>query len=248
MGLFDFLKKKTKEMLRPYTAAIIAAAGSGSRMKDSCENKQLLFIGGKPVIGHTLSAFESSTTIDEIIIVTREEDILPIADIVKTFGFSKVTKIIKGGETRQESVFNAISELNKKTKFISIHDGARPFVTPEMIDAVSTHAYSHNAAAACVKIKDTIKQVDSEGNICDTIDRATLLAVQTPQTFSLNLYLSGMATANKRGVHLTDDCQIIEQIGGKVFAVEGSYNNIKITTPEDILFAEHIINSVDGGV
>ena len=112
-----------------------------------------------------------------------------------------------------------------------------------MIDAVSAGAYSKGAAAACVKIKDTIKQVDSEGNIRDTIDRTTLLAVQTPQTFSLNLYKAGMAIANKRGVNLTDDCQIIEQIGGKVFAVEGSYNNIKITTPEDIAFAEHIINS-----
>jgi 2-C-methyl-D-erythritol 4-phosphate cytidylyltransferase len=111
-----------------------------------------------------------------------------------------------------------------------------------MIDNVSLSAYEHHAAAACVKIKDTIKLVGSDGFIKDTIDRNTLLAVQTPQTFLLKLYMAGMAVANQRGINLTDDCQLIEQAGGKIFAVEGSYHNIKITTPEDIAFAEYILN------
>lgn len=246
MGFFNFFKKKIPVLnIHPYTTAIIAAAGGSSRMGETCENKQFMLINGRPVISYTLAAFEEADTIDEIIIAVREDDILHMADLAKDFGFDKVTKIIKGGETRQESIFNVIAELNPKTEFIAVHDGARPFVTAEIIDNVSGAAFKHNAAAACVPVKDTIKLIDRDGFIVNTVERASLKAVQTPQTFLLDLYKAGAALAQKRGTHYTDDCQLIEQAGAKVFLVEGSFNNIKITTPEDIAAAEFILSSLE---
>lgn len=233
-----FKKRITNE--HPYTTAIIAAAGSGCRMGLGFEEKQLILINDTPVIAYSIGAFENATTIDEIIIVTREENILLLADLVKDFDFKKVTKIVSGGQTRQESVFKAINELDEKTLYISIHDGARPFIDPDTIDEVSNAAYKYDACATFVKVKDTIKKIDNNGFILETIDRAYIGAVQTPQAFSLKLFLACSSVAQQRGVNYTDDCQLVEQCNKKVFLVEGSYNNIKITTKEDIALAEAI--------
>lgn len=245
MGIMNLFNRGQKKEEHPYTTAIIAAAGNGSRMGLGFKDKQLILINGTPVISYSIRAFEDATTIDEIIIVSKEENILRFADLVKDFEFKKVSKIICGGQTRTQSVFNAINELDEKTRYISIHDGARPFVNSNTINEVNYAAYKYNAAACYVKIKDTIKNIDNAGFVKDTIDRTYLGAVQTPQAFSLKLYLACSSLAQQRGINYSDDCQIIEQGGKKVYLIEGSYNNIKITTKEDIALAEALQKAVN---
>lgn len=242
MGLFEFFKKVDKNQTpRPLTSAVIVAAGNSSRMGKQFGNKQLIEIDGIPIIARTISAFEAAETIDEIIITTKEELIIPIADIVKEFEFEKVSHIIKGGDTRQKSVEYGINNVRTSTKYVCIHDGARPFITPLDIDRVNSSAYTYAAAAIGVKVKDTIKQIDCENFIVSTVDRSKLLAVQTPQSFNLNIYISALELARKHNKDFTDDCQLIENAGGRVYMLEGSYDNIKITTSEDLSLA-HVIS------
>lgn len=240
MGLFD----KENSKVKGYTTAIIAAAGSGNRMGKEAGNKQLLYFNDKPVIAHTISAFEEASCIDEIIISTRKEILEEISALVNIHKYKKVSRVIVGGETRQQSVFTAVAQLDRRTKFLAIHDGARPFVDSELINKVCESAYIHKCAAVGVKLKDTIKKIDPDGMISKTVNREVLRAIQTPQVFDSSLYLEGMALALEKNCDYTDDCQLIESVGGRVFFVEGSYNNIKITTNEDIAIAQSIINEL----
>ena len=243
MRIFNSSKKDdTKYDETPYVAAIIAAAGNSTRMGGN-RSKQFAAIAGVPVIARTLFAFQSTPIIREIIVSAREEDILEMYDIVKNYEFDKVKYVVKGGSTRQNSVLEAVSHVSDETEFLAVHDGARPLVTPEIIEKTVLDAFKYKAAATGVKVKDTIKKVDDDNFIVETPDRNYMWAVQTPQVFEHSLYMEAVNSAARDGIDLTDDCQLIERIGKKVYMSEGDYSNIKITTPEDIHSAEGIILS-----
>lgn len=232
---------KRCDFLNRYTVAVIAAAGSGSRMGMD-KNKLFLEFVGKPVLLHTLQQFQDAENIDRIIISTRPEFIDEIKKQVHNNKITKVSDIIAGGSTRQQSVRAAV-ELCKDADFIAIHDGARPFADGTLVDRICEAAYEYNAAAPGTKVKDTVKKVDENGFICATVNRDELVNIQTPQIFSYKLYCQAIDNAEKNKADYTDDCQLIESLGVKIKIVEGDYLNIKITTPEDILFAQQIFSS-----
>lgn len=223
---------------RPVVAAVVVAAGSSTRMGAP---KQLIPLRGVPAIARTLMAFESAQLIDEIVIVARSEDMLPIYDICKAFEISRVTKILCGGASRQQSVFRGIVSVHETTQFFAIHDGARPLVSPPVIDRVVDAAFHAGAATAAVRVKDTVKVADERGFIRATPDRRLLWNVQTPQVFARRLYVEAMQQARAEGREYTDDCQLIERTGHPVLLCEGDYANIKLTTPEDVAYAESLL-------
>lgn len=221
-------------------SAVIVAAGSSSRMHGI--DKQLLDIGGKPVIARAVSAFQKSEVINEIVIVTREDLIPQIKKLVSENGFSKVKSVVKGADTRQKSVFNGISATSETCEYVAIHDGARPFVTQEIIKNTVDAAIKYGAASAAQAAKDTVKIVEDNGKIIKTVNRDAVRLMQTPQVFEKNTYLSAMKSVPNSEM-FTDDCVLMEKFGRPVYCVEASPLNLKITTREDIIFAEAIIRS-----
>lgn len=237
-----FKKLFQKKPVSPTVTAIVAAAGAGTRMRERCpQGKQLLELAGLPVLIHTLIALEETVCIKDIIIVTREEDIVTVSDYIKAKELRKVKTIVKGGETRQQSVFAGLKECAEGTKYILIHDGARPFVTAEEISRTVDAAVEYGAAALGAPITDTVKRVDRQGYIKETVDRTNLWAVQTPQVFPYLEYHMAVVAAQAAGKDFTDDCQLFEGIGKRVYMVEGSAKNIKLTTPEDVDYAEFLL-------
>lgn len=221
-------------------SAIIVAAGTSSRMHGI--DKQLLDIGEMPVIARAVSAFEKAEIISEIVIVTREDIIESINALVLKYGFKKVKAVIKGGNTRQESVFNGIDVCSEDSEYIAIHDGARPFVTQDIIKNTVNAAMKFGAASAGVTAKDTVKIADENNKIIKTVDRDFVRLMQTPQVFEKETYVTAVKTVQNSEM-FTDDCQILEKFGKPVFTVESSPLNIKITTREDIVFAEAVLRS-----
>ena len=217
--------------------AIILGAGNGTRMK-SKKSKLLLEIGSKTVIERSVEAFLSVSDIDEIIVVARAQDI----DIYSELLTDERISFVIGGATRQQSVKNAVETVDD-AHLIVIHDGARPLIKCEDIEKTIRAAEEFSAAAVGVFVKDTIKIVDKQGFVESTPDRSTLFAVQTPQIFDFDLYKNAMKKADEQGLDFTDDCQLVELCGGKVKMVEGSYSNIKITTPDDIALAENLLKN-----
>lgn len=222
----------------PYCSALIAAAGSSQRMEG--ENKLLLPLGGKPVIAHTLQAMDAAPSINEIIIAAREEDLLRFAELCKTYGITKPVKVITGGKTRTESVLRAAMEANKDADLLAVHDGARPFATPELIDRVVEAARVNFAAAPAIPVKDTVK-VAVDGIVRETPERSMLYAVQTPQVFDAQLLRAALQSAVEADVALTDDCSAVERIGKEIYLTDGDEENLKITTPLDMFLAEAIL-------
>ncbi len=210
-------------------SAVIVAAGASSRMKADI-NKVFMNLDGKTVIRNTLEVFENTSCIKEIILVTREEDIAKAQEEAK--GITKLKKIVKGGSERQISVANGVKEA--AMEMIAIHDGARPLVTSEEILKVCLDAERYGAATLATKVKDTIKVAGEDGFVISTPERSTLRAIATPQVFIREEYLKALSKAESENKLFTDDCQLIENNGGKVYLTEGEYTNIKITTPEDI--------------
>lgn len=204
--------------------------------------KQFLEICGVPVIARTLSAFELSRRISRVIVVARDIEIMAVADTIREFGFEKVEKIVRGGETRQQSAALGLAAAGQ-TDLIAVHDGARPLVTPLCIDRVVETAYESKAAAAAVRLKDTIKVADENGIVLSTPDRSNLWAVQTPQVFETQLYIEAHRLAKEAGADYTDDCQLVEAMGRKVRLVEGEYTNLKITTQSDLTLAEAVLRA-----
>lgn len=227
------MKECVTENKKAYVSAIIVSAGNSSRMGGI--NKQFLNIKGIPVLVRSVTAFQNSSLIDEIIIVTREQDIENVKSAVSQF--SKVKAVVIGGATRQQSVFNGISACSDLSAYVAIHDGARPLVSQKVITDTLNIAFSCDAATTGVKVIDTVKVVDENDNIISTPDRAILRFVQTPQVFSKQLYLDAMNNV-ENSESFTDDCMLIEAYGHKVKIVDGDYKNIKITTPEDVVKAE----------
>lgn len=220
------------------TSVVIVCAGNYTRMQG--KNKILLPLGDKLVIGVTMSAFQCCGSVKEIIIVAREQDIPEIKAEAERIGITKLAACTTGGATRQESVINGIRCISKETEMIAVHDGARPLVKPEHIEKTIKDARVFGGAALGVPVKDTIKVVD-DGLITDTPPRSSLYITQTPQVFRRKLYFEGIDFALEHGLDFTDDCQLVEAVGGKIYMTQGDYTNIKITTPEDIRLAEVMI-------
>lgn len=216
--------------------AVILGAGSGTRMKSE-KNKMLLDICGKTVIERSVENFLNLSDVDEIIVTVREQD---VDEFSKLLTDERISFVI-GGSTRQQSVKNAIETIDD-AELVIIHDGARPLVLEEDIDSAIKAAYEFGSAALAVPVKDTVKVVDKNGFVNSTPDRSTLFAVQTPQIFKFDLYKSALEKATADGREFTDDCQLLEYAEQKVKMVVGSYENIKITTPEDIAVAEGILS------
>jgi len=215
-------------------AVIVAAAGKGTRLGSQVP-KQYLKIGGEPVILKTLKAFESLDAIDHIYIVTNEQYVDHCQQIVDDNGIDKVDAIVKGGRERQDSVYNAIQEINRRrpgVSYVLIHDGARPFVSRDVIINVIKAMMEKDAAVACVAMKDSIRRIGDEGSC--SVDRSDYFSVQTPQGFKKSVLIEAYDKALKEGYYGTDDASLVERAGHKIELVEGDYQNIKITTKEDL--------------
>lgn len=223
------------------TVAIIVAAGSASRMGGV--DKQILKLSDTPVIVHSLRAFDSLQIIDGIIVVTKPESVLNIQNLVSEYKISKVTDIVEGGTSRAQSVINGIAACGNDVGLVLIHDGARPLVTETIITEVKNAAELYGAATCAVPIKDTIKIVNSTGMVVSTPKRSELVSVQTPQGFKLNVLRNAIAGYKGNLDEVTDDCSFVELADGTVYTVNGSYENIKITTVEDIPIAEQILKN-----
>jgi 2-C-methyl-D-erythritol 4-phosphate cytidylyltransferase len=222
-----------------FVSAVIVSAGNSSRMGGV--NKQFLEINNIPVIAHTIKVFDDSDLIDEIVVVTRECDIDNIKKLISYYNFKKVSTVVKGGETRQLSVFNGVINTSKNSEYVVIHDGARPLVTEKVVCDTLCKAIEYGAAATGVRVKDTVKQVNDSDDIIATPDRAYLRFIHTPQIFNKSLYLDAVSIV-ENSEHFTDDCMLIEAYGKSVKFVDGDYENIKITTPEDVELALNYLN------
>ena len=232
--MFSFFKKK-----RPKCTALVPAAGSARRMDGA--NKLFLSLCGVPVLVRTLTALQLAKRVDEIIVAAREQDLEEISRLCKEYALTKCKKVVVGGATREASVLRAAMGASRNTALFAVHDGARPLVTPDLIDRVIEKAAVCNAAAPAVPLKDTIKRVREGGEIERTINRDKLRAVQTPQVFDANLLKASLQAALESGAELTDDCSVVERMGKTVFLIDGEEENLKITTPVDMLFAEAIL-------
>ena len=233
------LFKKNKEKT-PHCSAVIVAAGNARRMGS---DKLMLELGGIPVLVRTLRPFQNSPLVDEIVVVTRMDLLEPGADLCKNYGIDKVSRVVCGGATRTESVLVGVSEVQKKAKLIAIHDGARPFVTPELILRTVYAADEFMAAAPVIHSTDTLKAIDEKGDVIGTVDRELTVRVQTPQVFHAELIKGALTKAVESALALTDDCAAAEIMGVKTHTVLGDEDNIKLTTPQDMLFAEALLKA-----
>lgn len=223
---------------------VIVAAGTGSRMKMGI-NKQFIKLEGKEIIAYTIEKFYNNSNIEDIVVVVKEDESEFFKkEILDKYNFKNI-KIAYGGKERQDSVYNGLKLLDKKCDVVLIHDGARPFVSDKIIYNCIEEVKEHKAIVVGVPVKDTIKIIDNDKNIVDTPNRSVLWAVQTPQTFDYNILIDAYKDAFKSGFYGTDDAMLVERIGYKVKMVEGSYNNIKITTKEDLSVGSQILKIQD---
>ena len=234
------IRKVTKPARRvvpvKYCGAIIVAAGTASRMGGI--DKVMAPLGGEPMIVKTVRAFQECDAIREIVVVTREDLIVPIMDLCHDF--KKLQAVVAGGDTRQKSVEMGFAALSRKVKLVAVQDGARPLVTWQVIDRVVRAADAYGAAAPAIPVKDTIKVV-SGGIVKNTPDRKTLQAVQTPQVFDFHLLRGALKKAAQDGAEVTDDCSAVERMGMSVKIVPGDERNLKVTTPMDLKIAELLL-------
>lgn len=233
MGLFSRKKKE----LPVQCCAVIVAAGVSSRMG---LDKLMADVGGVPVIVRCVEAFQQAPSIAEIVVVTREDLVPEVARLCQQFQLTKVAKVIRGGGNRTQSARLGTLEAGGNLPLIAIHDGARPFVSIQVIEDAVAQAAQNGAAAPAIPVKDTIKAAQ-DGIVNQTLDRAELFAVQTPQVFDASLIRAALQKALDDGAELTDDCAAVERLGMKVVLTAGDERNIKLTTPTDLLFAECLL-------
>lgn len=217
---------------------VVAAAGQGKRMRKGF-NKQFIQLGDRPILMHTLQAFEHMSSVEQIVVVTSAGDIAKCEALCRSYNVRKVTDVVAGGKTRQDSVRIGLNKV--RTDWVLVHDGARPFVSEEMVNELLESAQKHGAAVLGVPVKDTIKKVNVDGIIEETPERKSMWAVQTPQAFRLSELKRAHARAREEELAATDDAMLMEHLGFDVRIVRGDYYNIKITTPEDLWFAESIL-------
>ncbi len=228
-------KKSTK------TAAILLAGGNSTRMGEGV-SKQQLMLAGMPVIVHTLLAFQNTPEIDEIVVVAREDERALYKQYREQYGITKLRAVVGGGDTRQASAKKGFSAISEDTVYVAVHDGARCLITSEEISAVCAAAYRHMAATAAVRCTETVKK-EKNGFIEETLDREHIYLARTPQVFGADLYRAALAIAERDGITVTDDCALVEHIDRPIKLVPCSVNNIKITTPEDILHASAVLEA-----
>lgn len=212
--------------------AVVVAAGAGMRMRGA--DKLFSLVGGRPLLAHSVAAFESCEEIDRLVLVVSEASLKRGKALVAEQGFKKVVTVCTGGPRRQDSVRCGLAALGP-CDLVAVHDGGRPLLRPAMISRGLEAAREHGAAVPVVPLVDTIKEIDETGAVTRTLDRSRLVAVQTPQAFRYDLLLRahGEVTGD-----VTDDAAMVEALGHSVATFEGSSRNVKITTPEDLLLAE----------
>ncbi|MDD3363895.1 MAG: 2-C-methyl-D-erythritol 4-phosphate cytidylyltransferase [Syntrophomonas sp.] len=220
---------------------VIAAAGRGSRMESST-NKQYMLLNSRPVLAYSLDFFEKLDVVDEIVVVTGETELdYCEREIIKPFKYKKVSAVIPGGKERQDSVWAGLRKLGVDTEFVAVHDGARPLLSSAVLYRLLEEAQEWGAAIPGIASKDTLKAVDRDDFVRQTLDRTTVYAIQTPQVFKYEELMAAYQQANEEDFSGTDDASLFERFIGRVKVVEGDYDNIKITTPGDMLIAEALL-------
>jgi len=219
-------------------AAIIPAAGEGRRMGGAVP-KQFLQIGGREILARTLAVFEACVAIDDVwVVVAAEQCALCQRTIVERYGLRKVRGVVAGGTTRQESVWHGLQQVAQAVGLVVVHDGVRPFVTELLLQQTLDHANRFGAAIAAVPLKDTLKRVSATGTVEATVPREHLWRVQTPQAFQHALLRRAFQHAWQQGLQATDEAGLIEALGNAVRIVPSYEHNVKITTPDDLVFCE----------
>ena len=226
-------------------SVVVVAAGSARRMEGI--DKILTPLGELPVLVHTLGVFQDCPRVEEIVVVTREDLLVEVSRLCQDYSLNKARKVIVGGAERIHSVQAGLRETDPEAELIAIHDGARPLVTGEVIQEAIAAARKSGAAAPCVPVVDTIKRWE-DGLGVETVDRSSLRAVQTPQVFEAGLIRAATQKALEDGEPLTDDCGAVERLGKKVTLTRGSRENLKITTPLDLVLGEAILNARGEGI
>lgn len=221
---------------------IIVAAGKSERMGSDVD-KAFLSLGTRPVLAYSLLAFEQCQAIDGVVLVVRKDRIDSARGLAQMFGCSKVRAVVAGGASRQASVMNGLSQLADEVSIVAVHDGARPCVTPDLIAETVGSAQRCGSGVAAVKITDTIKEVDRGTVVARTVDRTKLWAVQTPQTFGVELLRRAYRHVEKKALAVTDEASAVEAIGEDVHLVPASWSNIKVTTPADLQLAAVILKA-----
>jgi len=239
MDISNVTRQGRKLLKLKYCGAVIVAAGTASRMGGI--DKVMVSLGGEPMVVKTVRAFQECDAIGEIVVVTRQDLIVPVMSLCKDF--PKVTAVVAGGEDRPESVSRGLNALSAKVKLAAIHDGARPLVTWQVIDRVVRAANSYGAAAPAVAAKDTMKLVQG-GIVKETPERKHLYAVQTPQVFDVDLLRGALEKAKEDEAAVTDDCSAVERLGMSVKIVEGDERNIEVTTPMDLKIAQLLMEEM----
>ncbi|MHC1748956.1 MAG: 2-C-methyl-D-erythritol 4-phosphate cytidylyltransferase [Cellulosilyticaceae bacterium] len=226
-------------------SVIIVAGGNGTRMGGEIK-KQYIKLNNKEILAHTIEAFNDCILVEDIIVVVGESEISFVQEaICNQYGYQKVKHIVAGGKERQDSVYNGLEYVNQETDYVMVHDGARPFVTEEMMIRGIDGAKEKGAVVVAVPVKDTIKECSLEdGKVENTPIRQKLWSVQTPQIFKYNVLKNAYNYVKDNGLQVTDDSMAVEAFGETVYIVEGAYTNIKITTPEDIIIAEALLKNI----
>ena len=238
MDLIAAYKRLRKEEEPLSCAAVVLGAGSAQRMGF---DKMTAMLDGQPVLVRAINAFEQSPLIEEIVVVTKEERLEEVAELCKTYNLSKVSSVVMGGKTRTESALAGVMALKKDCRLTAIHDGARPFVSKQLIEDCIRRASIQYAAIPVVKSTDTLRAVDENGSLIGTYDRDRVVRVQTPQIFLSEIIKGALSDAVQKGMTFTDDASAVERMGVRIQAVEGDEENIKLTTPQDMLIAQGIL-------
>lgn len=216
---------------------IIAAAGKGKRM-GAAINKQFIFLNDKPILVHTLERFQSFPWVTEIVVVVHPEEVYLVEELIQKYNLF-VTAVVPGGAERQDSIQNGLNYI--QSEWVMVHDGARPFINSRKLEELYSNVIIKDAVVLGVPVKDTVKVIDGSGIIVDTPDRKSLWAIQTPQAFRTSILIDAFDKAIKDGFIGTDDSSLVERIGVKVHVIDGDYNNIKITTQDDLIHAKVIL-------
>ena len=240
MGIFSSLIRAAGKP--KFNSAVLLAAGSGRRFSDDTA-KQFAMVAGESVLVRSARMLEESAEVQEIVVVTRETDIPGVRNILKKAGITKVTRIVAGGDTRQESAKIGFDAVNPEADYVAIHDAARCLCTTAMTEAVFESAYVNGAATAACRNTDTIKRTNGTDLVTETLERDNTWRVQTPQIFKADIYRAASYTCAKEHFYATDDCALCEHVGFPVHLVDVGPMNIKITYPEDIVIAEAILKS-----
>ena len=238
MDLIETYKRLKKEEKPLTCGAVVLGAGSAQRMGF---DKMTVMLDRQPVLVRAVNAFQLSPLIEEIVVVTKTDRIEEIADLCRQYNLTKVSAVVCGGKTRTESALAGVMALKKDCRLTAIHDGARPLVSQALIEACIRKASIQYAAIPVVRSTDTLRGIDEKGVLTGIYDRDKIVRVQTPQVFQTELVKGALSDAVQKGLTFTDDATAVERLGMKIQAVEGEEDNLKLTTPQDLVIAQGIL-------